>query len=259
MTNLLNFFFLSLFNSCVSNNLIELNSSNFITIRNEINEDLISNAIFNISKIDNDEIYIYIYSNGGSVTSGNNFVQYMNGLKINNKVLTCIADKAMSMAFIIFQYCDNRYVLQNSILMQHQMSLTLSGNIENINSHYSLVKNINNNLITYQAKKIGMNEDSFRKMVISDWWIYGIDAVDKKVADKSVNLICNKELFNDFEYNEIEIFIGKIKLKYSKCPLIKNPVEIFIDNKNNFSNLELIKIKDDIYQKLKLGKIDYKL
>ena len=56
-----------------------------------------------------------------------------------NKKVYCIVDKGASMAFVIFQHCQNRYIIDGSILMQHQMSGGMSGPIENVRNRMKLL------------------------------------------------------------------------------------------------------------------------
>ena len=52
--------------------LINLNESNFITIRNEINKESASKFIYDLNTIENKKnIYVYLDTPGGSVEDGN--------------------------------------------------------------------------------------------------------------------------------------------------------------------------------------------
>lgn len=66
---------------------IELEERNHIGLRGEINNKMISNAIVQLGQIDHNEIIIYIMSPGGSITAGNNLIQYMNYLRLKEKRL----------------------------------------------------------------------------------------------------------------------------------------------------------------------------
>ena len=85
-------------------------------------------------KIDSKEIYIYISSPGGSVMEGMKIVDLIKSLEKSGRQVSCISDFSASMAFIILQSCPKRLATFSSILMQHQMSLGLEGNIENVNT-----------------------------------------------------------------------------------------------------------------------------
>ena len=120
----------------VYSNLIELTTNNSVILRGPVNSISVSKWIYNINKIKTDDIYIYIKSPGGSVTSGNLFIEQIKSLSESGKNIHCIAEFAASMAFIILQSCPNRYGLFSSILMQHQISFGISGNLQNVNKEY---------------------------------------------------------------------------------------------------------------------------
>jgi len=109
-----------------SRKLIHLRENNFVSINGVINADSASRFISDILKVSGDKIYIYITSPGGSIIDGNRMIQVMESLTSSGKLLVCIADKAASMAFVILQYCPHRTIMDHSILMQHQMSVSMN-------------------------------------------------------------------------------------------------------------------------------------
>ena len=58
-------------------------------------------------------------------------------LQEHDIAVRCIAENFMSMAFILFEACDERLVLPHSIEMQHQMSFSLGGEIESMRTSVS--------------------------------------------------------------------------------------------------------------------------
>ena len=141
-----------------SKELVELNSRNLITLRGPIKHETVSDFLNKTSKIDSDEIYIYISSPGGSVMEGMKIVDVINALHKSGKKVNCISDFSASMAFIILQSCPVRYATFSSVLMQHQMSLGLEGNLENVKSYLEFIDNVDDELNRMQAVKIGMSE-----------------------------------------------------------------------------------------------------
>merc|ERR1719313_652014 len=103
-------------------------------------------------------------------------VDVINALHKSGKKVNCISDFSASMAFIILQSCPVRYATFSSVLMQHQMSLGLEGNLENVKSYLEFIDNVDDELNRMQAVKIGMSEKDFKHKVMSDWWIHGPDA-----------------------------------------------------------------------------------
>ena len=126
--NLLKLFLMVLMCFCgntVSQELIELNSRNMITIRGPIKHESVSDFMNKVGKIDSEDIYIYISSPGGSVMEGMKIVDLIKSLEKSGRNINCISDFSASMAFIILQSCPNRLATFSSVLMQHQMSLGL--------------------------------------------------------------------------------------------------------------------------------------
>lgn len=208
--------------------LIELNENNTIVLKGTINSDLISNIIHKSNNLISDDIIVFISSPGGSVMSGNNFIEFIKSLEQRGKKISCIAETAISMAFVILQACPTRYILDSSVVMQHQMSLGVNGKLENIKSRLVMIKDLNEQIIENQAKRLELSVDDFKKKTISDWWLYGSSIIKNKVADEIVNVYCSNNLLGDKNVEEkvFNTILGKFKLIYSKCPLAKNPLNI---------------------------------
>jgi ATP-dependent Clp protease, protease subunit len=225
---------------------VELEDGNHVVLRGEINEEMISKAIVAISSIkaptdsegssDQAEIILYISSPGGSVLAGNNFIQFMNYLRQKGRRFTCVADFAASMAFSIFQECDNRYVTPSSILMQHQMSVGIQDQYENLKNRIHLLDAINMQSIQRQSRRIGLTVEEFKKKVVSDWWIYGENCVDERVADQVVHVGCAFPLLNETYEEKFEFFGTTYKLVFSKCPLAVAPISYSESSSSSNSN-----------------------
>lgn len=99
---------------------IALKKDNFVSLREAIDEGVSSRLLAKLSLIEekHDTIYLYINSPGGEVTAGLEIVNYIKSLQERSKQVICIAHNAMSMAFVIFQYCSQRYILYSSTLMR---------------------------------------------------------------------------------------------------------------------------------------------
>ena len=218
-----------LFTDVFSNELIELNSRNMITIRGPIKHESVSDFMNKAGKIDSKNIYIYISSPGGSVMEGMKIVDLIRSLEKSGRSVSCISDFSASMAFIILQSCQRRLATFSSVLMQHQMSLGLEGNIENVNTYLSFIRKIDEELNKLQANKIGMPEDVFKDKIENDWWIHGPDAKKNSVVDDIVLVKCHPELNGKYETLNVSTMFGPVELKYTKCPLSRYPVGVGFD------------------------------
>jgi ATP-dependent Clp protease protease subunit len=210
-------------NELIKNNeLILLKSDNFVSIQGQINENVAAKFIKEILQIKKHKIYIYIDSPGGNIMDGNDMIQVMDALSYSNKEIICIADNAASMAFAFLQSCPNRYIMRDSILMQHQMSAGVKGQYENMKTRMQLLESINKRLKQKQADRIGLTIDEFNAKTVSDWWLFGEDAIEQNVADKVVMVTCEPELTYKYYKKTIKGLLGPKEINVNECPLIKS-------------------------------------
>ena len=160
---------------------------------------------------------------------GMKIVDLIKSLEKSGRQVSCISDFSASMAFIILQSCPRRLATFSSILMQHQMSLGLEGNIENVNTYLNFIKDIDVELNKLQADKIGMDPSEFKDKIENDWWIHGPDAKKKSVVDDIVLIKCHPELNGKYEVLNVSTMFGPVELKYTKCPLSRYPVNVGFD------------------------------
>lgn len=194
---------------------IMLTKDNHITIHGTINDKLANEFLSNAATV-KDPRFIYIHSPGGSVIAGNRLVRH-----IQSKNYTCIADQAVSMAFVILQACAKRYSTSTSMVMQHQTSLGYEGDLQAMNAYLKMVNFIEKELTTMQATRIGMSEKEFRDLTVSEWWLYGSDIVEHNVTDKIVDVECSRELYKETVTRTKYTFFGdSYNVTHSACPLI---------------------------------------
>lgn len=227
------FLFLSLLVSSFGQKVIEFNSRNLITFRGPIQGSTSTSWInqMNDRDPDTDTMYIYISSPGGSVLEGIKLVDQINTLEHSGLNVVCVADFAASMAFIILQSCPWRTATHSSVLMQHQMSLGLKGNLENVNNYLDFIHQINQNLEYQQATRMNMTVDDFSKKVMNDWWIPGHMAKNVSAIDEFVVVKCSKELVNKKDKISVRTIFGNVEIIYSKCPIAREPIDIkFVDS-----------------------------
>ena len=195
-----------------------LTPNNHVSIKGRIDDYKASRFISKINKLNTTNIYVYIDSPGGDVDSGQKIIQYINFKKDTNKTIMCIAWEAHSMAFNILQACTYRYVLQDSKMMQHQMSLkNVVGNIENINSYMQITNKMYDKLILDASKRIGLSVEAYRIKIMNDWYLYGSEIVENNVADAMISSVgCSKKLTDS---DSLTTIVDNI-LTISDCPII---------------------------------------
>ena len=153
-------------------------SVDIINIKGFINNDLY-NKIYNQSLTNDKYLYIYIDSQGGSLFDAIDIIYLIKEFE-KNKTVICIASVAYSSAFTIFQSCSNRYVLPNSILMQHEFDII-----------YSYDENIVNDIIYYirniEAMRLNIKLNIYLEKVKNELWLFGHDIIDNNAADKLID------------------------------------------------------------------------
>ena len=208
------------------NNVIELKKDNFISLRETITPDSSSRLLAKLNFIESkyDTLYLYINSPGGDIMAGLEIINYIKSLQQRSKKIYCIAHNAMSMAFVIFQYCTERYILYSSTLMQHQMVLGVQGKLYDTNSRMAYINALETKLNQHQADRLNMTVANFTQMIQHDWWLYGETILCNHAADKIISFYCSFD--NTDEMITINTLFGDVVIKYSKCPLINYPLDI---------------------------------
>ena len=197
---------------------IYLNVSNVITIKDAIDDETATSFLHKLNMLKNKNgIYVYLDTPGGSVESGNKIL-----MEIQKYNLSCIADRAYSMGFVILQGCANRYIKHYGRLMQHHISYTIKNEKGKIDSYSNFIDQIETELVGLQADRIQIPHDEFRLKTMNEWWMVGKYAIDNNCADQIVDVFCDTKLTN----TNITEEYGPIAFVYSACPLIPGPVEV---------------------------------
>ena len=131
------------------------------------------------------------------------------------------------MAFHIFQTCNNRYLLETSRLMTHQMKITINDvELLNLYNYLSMINNINKMLDLNVCKRIKMSYEDYVNKYRNDWWIDSMTAINENLADKIVYIGCDKTLYNDLFIETIEVNNNNNIISFTKknknassCPL----------------------------------------
>lgn len=221
MISLLSFilFFIHFISSYTTNEHITLNNTNNILIKGPIDQELTTEFIYEFSKISNkmkNNTYIYLDTPGGSVEEGMKIVTL-----VKDYNLSCIAERAYSMGFIIFQACRERLILKHSSLMQHQISLGIMNEKGKIDSYMNYINEIENELVAMQATRMGMSRNKFRNKTVNEWWMYGDNILNYKGADTLIKVECDTVLTKATYTKEIGPFI----YTFSKCPLVNGAIK----------------------------------
>lgn len=206
---------------------ILLTQNNFVSIKNTINKDTRIKFIEDITVLSDDtkDFYIIIDSNGGDVFEGQKIIDQIKFLQANNIHIKCVALIAYSMAFHIFQSCNERIIYESSKLMSHQLKLSINDiEIYKLKNYLEMIYNINENLDEIISKRLNVDIKMYREKIYNEWWIDGKQIIKEKLADKIVYIGCDTNLYNNKGiYNDdIKLESKNILLQINnkkKCPL----------------------------------------
>ena len=129
-----------------------------------------------------DDIYIYINSPGGSVTSG--LALYDTIKYIKPKIITICVGMAASMAAFILAAGDSRYALENSEIMIHELSTNIGGNATDILTHTKWIEKIKTKVDTILAKNTKHTIQEIELATLRDNFMTSKEALDFGLIDE---------------------------------------------------------------------------
>jgi ATP-dependent protease ClpP protease subunit len=230
---------------------VVLDSHSTITLRGTVTNKTVSETISKILTSKEDTVTLFLSSPGGSVIDG---AQLISTIRSVNKKVVCVTDMSASMSFVILQACDERVVLESSILMQHVASFGVSYQQEpNAVSFVKFIQNITSAMDAAQAKRMEMPVSKFKQLIRDDYWLFGSQAVQAKAADRVAQVVCSPELVSKEEVEEVSVWGATIVVKWSACPLISSPRSVSVKRYTSLSPLQ----EEELSKKLK-SVIDYK-
>lgn len=207
---------------CENSPSLYFTNNNFILVKNTIDEEVANRFIYELNKMPSKEnVTVYLDTNGGSVEHGNKMLT-----EIQKYNLSCVAERAYSMGFVLLQGCNKRYITPYGRIMQHQISYGIQNEKGKIDSYANFIDQVEDDLANMQASKINMSVDAFRLKTMNDWWLIGKNAVKHNCVDSIINVYCDANLTK----TNYTISYGPYNLIYSKCPLVSEPINYFISS-----------------------------
>lgn len=201
--------------------------SKTLVLQGEVNGESVAKIEAALLESKDDEVTLYIASPGGSIMDG---MALADLIRDSGKTVKCVAGFAASMAFAILQSCQERYVLDHSLIMQHVPSYGVNGQEPNNWSLAKLVHRLSKKMDQFQATRMGMTLAAFRAKVRNDWWMYGDEAVDNNAADEVVTASCTPELTKQRRKEKQQTLFWTMNVEYSACPLIDAPLKVEATN-----------------------------
>ena len=158
-----------------------------IFLSGEINDSLANIVISELLYLDNqnnEDIYIYINSPGGSITAGMSVYDTMNF--INSKVITIGLGMCASMAAFLLSSGNTRYALPNTEIMIHQPIGGAQGQATDIKIAAERIIKLKSKLNKILAKNTKQNISKITKDTERDNFLSAEEALEYGLIDKIV-------------------------------------------------------------------------
>lgn len=206
---------------------INLTQQNTVTIRNEINDEVVTKASKELSNLitkrgkQNYKIYLVLDTPGGSIDSGLNFIEFAKTLP-NVETLTIFA--ASMGSAIVEALPGKRNILSTGILMFHRARGGVQGQFESgeLETRLDLYKRLVRSMEQTNSSRMSMSLEMYKLAVKDELWILGSEAIRAKAADNVVTVSCSSELIAE---NKTETFlIGgmfAVRVDFSACPILR--------------------------------------
>lgn len=170
---------------------LEINAERLIIARGDVDEEMadkVVNALVTMEKVDAKKpIYMIINSYGGSIPDGARIVA---ALSATDVPVVCVVDeKAYSMAAVILQYCDERYVQKFADLLFHPASFRVGGQENQVESQVKHIKAYLDIFHKDVAQRLKLTEAAYKKQIANDWWLTSQQAVSAGAADGTVEAL----------------------------------------------------------------------
>ena len=167
----------------------KLLENRIIFISGEINDtlsNLVISELLYLDSINHNDIYIYINSPGGSVTSGLAIIDTMNFIK--SDVSTTVVGMAASMASLILASGakNKRFSLKNSEVMIHQPIGNTSGQATDIEIHAKRIINKKKMLNKMLASLTNQPLENVEQDTERDKYLSSKEALDYGLIDKII-------------------------------------------------------------------------
>ena len=190
--------------------------------RGPVNESLKDRFIESVIKSSFKRFYVYIDSPGGSVFSIKAILDFMSS---SDKEFVCVARYAASAAFMFLEHCDKRYMTRGGIVMSHNASAMVHGDLPVIKSRLRVLRRGVQDIEKRIAKRMRITFAAYKRLIKHELWLTPREAITRHAIDGIVSVNCSKQLL----LKKVKvvtticgIFTGcKNKVTFiSACPLI---------------------------------------
>ena len=198
---------------------VKFEEGNFFSITSQFDRKLLDDFSEKLLGYDKKELIIYFDTPGGSVIALSSMARLM---KASDVKFTCVASFAASAGFMLFQHCDNRYLLSNGVLMSHNWSGSFSGEAPRILTLYNTINDLVATIEAVAIEKMSVNKKEYAALINDNLWMTSRLALKYKAIDKVITKVsCSKDIIEQ-RVQTLQRSWGGSKFVYkSGCPLIQ--------------------------------------
>jgi len=213
------------------NRAIILSESNALIINGPISMETIGPLMQQALTLDktlplDSALYMVMATPGGSIQAGLELIAFLNSLKHPVHTITIFS---ASMGFhVVQQLKGERYILPFGTLMTHKAYGSFEGEFPGqLDSRYGFYLRRLRAMDRIIVKRLGKSYTlkSYMALYANEFWVDGADAVRIGFADGLVKVRCDDTLSGTRE-EKINFFGFKLKVTWSKCPMILTPLKI---------------------------------
>lgn len=198
------------------------------SVTGEVNERLLERFTTKVMTHKLPYMKIYFDSPGGDLLSMSRIIEVLDNSNIK---FVCVARFAASAAFMIFEHCDIRIILNGGgILMSHNASGVLMGQIPQMRNQLNAIEAIIKKEETAIAQRLKMSYKNYVSLIANDLWITSENARKYNAVDYIINKIsCSVKLVNEREtrFTDLCSLFGCVtkEQEFSLCPLLTLPLK----------------------------------
>lgn len=227
---------------------ITLTENNSIVFNQQVSSQYVSQKTLEVmdKSLKASPLYLVLDTPGGSVDAGLKFIDAIKSLGIPVHTITLFA---ASMGYQMVQELGTRYIIPSGTLMSHRGAVGgISGQVPGeLNSRVNHISMILDGMAARASKRVGMSKKAYEALIVNELWLDGVNSVSTGHADYLANVKCDKKLLAGSYEEEVNTLFGSALLKFSKCPLISDPIGVSFEKgvkPENFDKIkQLIKFK----------------
>lgn len=222
---------------------VVLSADNTLVLNSEVNGDSVGALIVKAKELDaklghGKPLYLYLNTPGGSIQSGLELIEVLNGL---GRPVHTVTVFGASMGFQIAQNLDTRYILKSGILMSHRAAGQFQGSFggtspsqidERMHVFVQMTKEMDEQTVKRTNGKQTLK--SYQEAYANEMWLTGQEAVAGGYADKVTNVKCDKTLGGTSKH-QVEFLGMIIQYETDNCPINSSPLNVKVGGSVVFS------------------------